>query len=215
MASHRTRPVHGPMPKSLIPASLKANIGRNGELFKGDPIISPSIAQRRENTKRASHSPSVKRSKSSSSIGTTMDELDAEGSGDRRRNRLGYHRTSVACGQYPSIHLKHQRYQGRRKHELTNPQATVGEGRSDAYSHQMILKDDALTAFDCDGNVDFSRLINSLRLEMGIVEPRARLSRVKPLWNPHRFIQAQWLSMLRATPIFSLTRSRPDRITAP
>lgn len=59
---------------------------------------------------------------------------------DRKRNKLGYHRTAVACGQ--SLYLKCS------PDNISNHvQATVDGAKSDAYLPSKTLEDDAKIAF--------------------------------------------------------------------
>lgn len=93
-------------------------------------------AQRRRNNKMAKHTVNaLKRSASTPNVRGESGMSVA----DKRRNKLGYHRTSVACG--------------KSSFECLNAcadsilQATAEDGRYDVYLRQMMLKADVPTVY--------------------------------------------------------------------
>jgi Fungal Zn(2)-Cys(6) binuclear cluster domain len=75
-------------------------------MSKGQPLISPSATRRRGPTKRAMASTVIKRSSSSPNVRVmASNDTSSMSMSDKRRNKLGYHRTSVACGQFTASYV--------------------------------------------------------------------------------------------------------------
>jgi hypothetical protein len=102
MESHSNLPVNESIQPNFIPAPLDTSIGLPSvSMSKGEPEVSPSVARRKGPTKRASASTVIKRSASSPNVrAMASSEASSTMMSDKRRNKLGYHRTSVACGQF-------------------------------------------------------------------------------------------------------------------
>lgn len=97
------------------------------------------LSQRRQRRK----SLSIKRSASTPNV-RALANCDASMTlAEKKRNKLGYHRTSVACGMYS---LPWHTVSGLPLN--MTPQATVEGARSDACSHQMTLNNDVQIVYD-------------------------------------------------------------------
>ena len=96
------------------------------------------------------------------SEGTVMESSTA----DKKRNKLGYHRTSVACGKLSVLGGLRLEY------SFLMRQYTVGGERSDVLLHQMMLKGDARIVYASGRNASSSLSTSS---------PRSRRSHVPVL----------------------------------
>lgn len=109
-----------------------------------------------------------------------QDAIMESSAADKKRNKLGYHRTSVACGKLssppPSVCPS--------KPSNSSPsKCTVDDGKSDAFSPRMMLRDDARTASDCEKSANSFPLTSSL--------PSRRNHARVPDWKRHRQIPRQ------------------------
>jgi hypothetical protein len=73
----------------LPPANIAITASRSGENMSRETELSPKPSKRKG---------SMHRSKSTPNVRTMAD--DESSVTDKKRNKLGYHRTAVACGQF-------------------------------------------------------------------------------------------------------------------
>lgn len=102
MAAHSTPLLDDGIPNTFIPAIIDTSIIHEPSIpmSKGQSVISASTVRPRGPTKRVMTSPVIKRSASSPNVrAMASNEATTTSMADKRRNKLGYHRTSVACGQ--------------------------------------------------------------------------------------------------------------------
>lgn len=102
MESQSGPPVNEEFQNAALPAPYDSSISQGSiSMSKGEFVIASSPMRRRPTTKRAMASTLIKRSVSSPNVGAmASNEASSTSMSDKRRNKLGYHRTSVACGEY-------------------------------------------------------------------------------------------------------------------
>jgi hypothetical protein len=113
-----------------------------------------SLAQRRDLNKALK----LRRPETTPNVRTQGTNESAHGqfgsAGEKKRNKLGYHRTSVACSMllpslcFSSVDDRFVCFWGRSTKQPNNSQRTAAEGRSGASPMSMILKAGAKTASD-------------------------------------------------------------------
>ncbi len=145
-----------PVTSTTIAAAASISSSSSAAGLGQDPHISPK--QRRESLSRSSSvnmklkrslsTPVVRPQQANMSQAQAMPSPDHSALGlaaEKRRNKLGYHRTSVACGTLS----KNDRVEGMRNetYESANaPQATAGGARFVAFHHQPTSRAAASTA---------------------------------------------------------------------
>ncbi|KAL8732393.1 MAG: hypothetical protein Q9166_002791 [cf. Caloplaca sp. 2 TL-2023] len=130
-ASDQTPP--SPMENAPEPTSPFHYTGI-GPLQSQQPMSRASAslaAARRRRSSKGSISSSLKRSASTPNVRGLVTAESGMSLVDKRRNKLGYHRTSVACGRSYPIH-------GREQHVLLRAQVTADDARYDVCSPWMI-----------------------------------------------------------------------------
>jgi hypothetical protein len=94
-------------PTAMAPESSLPDIPRNSGLTQSqsqDMANTGSASARRRRPSKSMPDSALKRSASTPNVrGSSQSDMPASLSAEKRRNKLGYHRTSVACGKFANI----------------------------------------------------------------------------------------------------------------
>jgi hypothetical protein len=141
---------NAPYISDVLPSPLGDDDGQlSSDQAKG-PLPSSPTTQRKRRPSKGTMPSVVKRSVSTPNVRSMASVESAMSLADKRRNKLGYHRTSVACGT-PSLCSLIFRllYIARPTDQLLFfVQVIAGDAKFDACSTQTIRKEDAQIAYD-------------------------------------------------------------------